>query len=121
MPDPHRVAGVDIWSKRWVAVILNGGRFEAVAHDKALKDLVAGLGDVEVIGIDIPIGCPTGKKPRPADLEAKKFIGPKLASAVFLTPTKIVLEQPTRAKAIASRSRCYESEAGSAPSSLCGR
>ena len=53
--------------------------------------------DVEVIGVDIPIGLPL-TEPRRADLLARKFVGPRWP-AVFLTPPRAVLEAGTYAEA----------------------
>ena len=53
--------------------------------------------DVDVIGVDIPIGIPETE--RPADTAARKAVGPR-ASSVFATPPRAALEAPTFAEAV---------------------
>src|SRR5205814_787729 len=55
------------------------------------------LVDAQVVAVDIPIGLPTSG-PRPADLAARRFVGPR-ASSVFTTPQRAVLEAPSYAEA----------------------
>ena len=65
-----RVAGVDGTKKGWVAVVLEDGRF---AEDLLISPIDSPLKepyDVEVVGIDVPIGF----GPRAADVEARKFL-----------------------------------------------
>ena len=81
-----RVAGVDGTKGGWVAVVLEAGR---VAGDRLLP-LVSRFDelDVDVIGIDIPIGF--GPK-RAADAAARDFLR-GAASTVFSTPSREHLE-----------------------------
>ena len=89
-----RVAGVDGCSGGWIAAVVEGGRVDFQIH--ATFESVLSL-DVEVIGVDIPIGLPL-TEPRRADLLARTFVGPRWP-AVFLTPPRAVLEAATYAEA----------------------
>lgn len=77
------VAGVDVWKSKWVGVVLEGGRYREALVDKDFSSLVVRLGEVHVIGVDMPIGLPGSGEARSADAEARKFVGPKRASSVF--------------------------------------
>jgi predicted RNase H-like nuclease len=92
-----RVAGIDGWRRGWVAVVLQGGAVESVIGRRDLAGCVAALGDVTVVGVDIPIGLPE-MPPRTADLEAKRRLG-RRASTVFMTPSRAVLAEPSYAAA----------------------
>jgi len=50
-----RVLGVDGCRKGWLGVVLDDGRCEAVFAPR-IADLAAGVGPVDGIGIDMPIG-----------------------------------------------------------------
>ncbi len=97
-----RVVGIDACRKGWIAVVLDRDR---PAQGRFLTDLDAfadAVGEVEAVGIDIPIGLPaTGR--RRADEEARQLLGPR-RNSVFLTPPREVLTAPTHAEASA-RSR----------------
>lgn len=84
------VAGVDGCKAGWVAVILRDGRFQTAGVFPRLLELTRQLPHLHVIAVDIPIGLPA-KDPRRADVEARRFIGPR-RSSVFLTPPRPVLE-----------------------------
>jgi len=88
-----RVAGVDGCRGGWLAGVLEDGRIAEVRVVRRFADVLAL--DVQVIGVDIPIGIPTSK-PRAADLAARALAG----SAVFLTYPRWVLEAPTHADAV---------------------
>ncbi|MDH3305903.1 MAG: DUF429 domain-containing protein [Acidimicrobiia bacterium] len=77
------VIGIDGWKGGWVAVVLDGGRFEAAFCVPDIASLDAHYGDVAAVGIDMPIGFPTDG-PRRSDVEARKFVGPR-GSSVFTT------------------------------------
>ena len=64
-------AGIDAYRGGWVAIVLEDGRFVDAPVAVTLADLVAGLGPVEAIGVDIPIGLPV-HGPRAADVEARE-------------------------------------------------
>lgn len=83
-----RVTGIDGYGRgAWVAVVVEGGRFSHALAGRSLAVLLPPLGDVAVIGIDLPIGLPDGATPRTADLLARRRLGTR-ASTVFLTPPR---------------------------------
>ena len=73
------VAGADVAKGRWVIVVLEDGRFKRAQVAEHLIQLRARIGPVEILALDIPIGLPQGGSdwPRPADLGARDFIGPR--------------------------------------------
>jgi predicted RNase H-like nuclease len=72
-----------------VAIVLEAGRFARDALFRAVETDFGTLGDVAVIGIDVPIGF----GPRRADAAARSFLT-GAASTVFPTPTRELLGQP---------------------------
>ena len=87
-----RVVGLDACRGKWLAVVLNEGRFdEARLSDAA--DLVARWPDTAAIGVDIPIGLPETPL-RKADRAARHFVGERHPT-VFPTFPEFVLEAPT--------------------------
>jgi uncharacterized protein DUF429 len=94
-PLPLRSAGVDIATGGWAVVVLEGYRVIDVFRCETFADAL--LVDVEVIGVDIPIGIPD-HSPRQADVAARRFVGAR-GPAVFPTPVRRVLEAPTYAQA----------------------
>jgi predicted RNase H-like nuclease len=82
-----RVAGVDGTKGGWVAVVLEDGRFSSDRLLRQVEADFAELGDVEVVGIDVPIGF----GPREADRAARAFLS-GAASTVFSTPPRELLE-----------------------------
>ena len=100
-----QVAGVDGCPKGWIAIVLEGGRFERAEFASTFSELLIHLTDPQVIAVDIPIGLPDGSEPRAADIEARKLLG-RRGSSVFATPPRVVLEAPSFAEANAlSRER----------------
>jgi predicted RNase H-like nuclease len=91
------VAGIDGYRRGWVAIVLEGGRFQTALAMPRLATLVAMLGKASSIGVDIPIGLPE-RGPRPADIEARRFVGPR-RSSVFPTLPRAVWEAPDLAAA----------------------
>jgi predicted RNase H-like nuclease len=81
------VLGVDGWRGAWVGAVLDGR--SAVLH--ALPDAAAVLAvpDVEVIGIDMPIGL-SDDGARSCDTAARKRLG-RAGSSVFPAPVRPVL------------------------------
>jgi predicted RNase H-like nuclease len=91
------VLGVDGWRGRWVGALLDGRS----VHLLDLADAVAVLAvpDVEVVGIDMPIGLPDDR-PRVCDDEARTLLRPHgAASSVFPTPVRAVLATDDYAEA----------------------
>jgi predicted RNase H-like nuclease len=92
---PARVAGVDLARGGWAVVVLEDKRIvDAFRCDSFAAALRV---EAVVIGVDIPIGIPEAG-PRPADVAARRFVGPR-ASSVFTTPIRPVLEAPSYAEA----------------------
>ncbi len=90
------VLGVDGFSGGWVVVGLSAsGRLTRTGVVEPFSELT-GL-DVDVIGVDIPIGCPVSP-PRSCDTEARRLLGPR-RSSVFATPPLDVLEAATYGEA----------------------
>ena len=83
------VAGIDGTKGGWVAVILEDGRFVGDAVLRPVETDFRELGDVDVIGVDVPIGF----GPRLADAAARAYLV-GAASTVFSTPSRDVLEVP---------------------------
>ena len=87
------VVGADAFPGGWICVAVDGA---GVAGIGAFAQLALALGrwpGTAVLGVDIPIGLPTAGERRRADLEARRFVGPRWAS-VWLTPPRQVLETP---------------------------
>lgn len=95
--------GVDGSPDGWVAVALEDGGTTRAAHGPTLEAVAAQLPDAAGFGVDIPIGLPR-RAPRRADVEARRFLGPRQAS-VFLTPVRAALEAPSHAEASAASRR----------------
>jgi predicted RNase H-like nuclease len=89
------VLGVDGWRGRWVAARLED---RAVALS-LLEDAAAVLAvpDVEVVGIDMPIGL-SDDGVRLCDVEARRRLG-RAGSSVFPTPVRAVLATDDYAEA----------------------
>jgi predicted RNase H-like nuclease len=91
------VVGVDGWRGAWVAARLDGRSVKL----SVLPDTVAVLEvpDVEVIGIDMPIGL-SDDGVRTCDVEARRLLGPA-GSSVFPAPVRPVLATHSYADACA--------------------
>src|SRR5262249_8842270 len=76
-------AGVGGCAGGWVAVRLRDGSWDGYEDFATFADLLARLTSAAAIGVDIPIGLPLSY-PRPADVAARKFVGPR-GSSVFPT------------------------------------
>jgi predicted RNase H-like nuclease len=90
-------AGVDACRGGWVAVLVEDGRYTGSLLESRFELLLELLASAAAIGVDIPIGLPI-VGPRAADLEARKFVGPR-RSSVFPTPTREALAAATYAEA----------------------
>ena len=84
-----RVAGVDGTKGGWVAIVLDGGRYERDHLIRPIESNFAELADCAVVAIDVPIGF----GPRAADAAAREFLS-GAASTVFSTPPRALLESP---------------------------
>jgi predicted RNase H-like nuclease len=90
-----RAAGVDMAGGGWAVVVLEDNRVVEAFRSESFAEAL--LVEAEVVGVDIPIGIPEAG-PRPADVEARRFVGAR-GSSVFPTPVRKVLEAPTYAEA----------------------
>lgn len=87
-----KVAGIDGCKKGWIAVLLEGKTIVEVKGFKDFEAVVGGLGGVEFIGIDIPLGLPvTGD--RKADILARERLGSRW-NTVFMALPRNVLKAP---------------------------
>ena len=93
-----RVAGAHVWKGKWIVVVLDDGRFERAFIASDIVTAVGELDDCVAIAVDMPIGLPTAGESRPADLQARAFVGPR-RSSVFPTPSAELLECASAADA----------------------
>ena len=93
-----RVAGADIWRGRWVVVVLNDRRFERVFLSPTIGAALDELSEARVIGVDMPISLPEHGRPRPADVQAREYVGRRWQS-VFMTPPIELLSLSSQAEA----------------------
>lgn len=94
-----KVIGLDACKEGWVAVTLIDGKLISIKVIGDLEDFLAHSSGASAIGIDIPIGLPDSS-PRAADVEARRFVGPRWQS-VFFTPPRQALTCATHAEATA--------------------
>lgn len=87
-----RVAGIDAYRRGWVAIVVEDGRFAAAHAGPRLDALITDLGDVAVVGVDIPIGLPE-RGLREADALARAFVGPR-RNSVFVAAPRAVWDAP---------------------------
>jgi predicted RNase H-like nuclease len=92
------VLGVDAYKGGWVALSLEGDVVRGCQLYDHISDLIRDHRDAGVIVVDIPIGLPE-RGPRQADVEARRFVGPR-RSSVFPTPPRAVLEAATYEDAV---------------------
>lgn len=76
--------------KGWVGIALRDGRFEAAHLFATLRDAVS-REEFACIGVDIPI-LRGDVFPRPADVAARRRVGPARMSSVFLAPPLAVFD-----------------------------
>jgi predicted RNase H-like nuclease len=100
IPHHHLVqaVGADVFKGRWVAVVLDDGRFSAAGLFDTFGSLLHAFPTATAVGVDIPIGLPSGAARRPADTAARTFLGPR-RNSVFWTPPLEVLQAATHAEA----------------------
>ena len=89
------VLGVDGWRGRWVGALLEGRSVRLL--DLADVPAVLAVPDVEVVGIDMPIGL-SDDGVRACDVEARRRLG-RAGSSVFPTPVRAVLATDDYAEA----------------------
>lgn len=83
-----RVAGVDGCRGGWIALVLDSGGVSELVFRETLAELVA-LG-ADVVAVDIPIGLPRTGTRRLADVEARRFVGPRRSSVFFAPPADVL-------------------------------
>lgn len=86
-----RVAGVDVWKGRWVAIVLDDGRYEDALVYRELGAMLDALAGTEAVGVDMPLGLPLGREPRAADAAARKFIGRRASSVFSVYPRDVYM------------------------------
>jgi predicted RNase H-like nuclease len=91
------VLGVDGWRGRWVGARLDGRRVTLLILDDVAA--VLAVPDVDVIGIDMPIGL-SDDGPRRCDVAARARLG-RAGSSVFPAPLRPVLDCDDYASACA--------------------
>ncbi|MEI6736775.1 MAG: DUF429 domain-containing protein, partial [Actinomycetes bacterium] len=84
------VAGADVWKGKWVVVILDDGHFLRGFVAATFAEVIENLNDVSIIGVDIPIGLPTGADRRRSDIEARAFVGSRRSSVFFTPPAELL-------------------------------
>jgi predicted RNase H-like nuclease len=89
------VLGVDGWRGRWVGALLEGASVRLL--DLADVPAVLAVPDVEVVGIDMPIGL-SDDGVRACDVAARRRLG-RAGSSVFPTPVRAVLATDDYAEA----------------------
>jgi predicted RNase H-like nuclease len=89
------VLGVDGWRGRWVGTLLEGRSVRLL--DLADVPAVLAVPDVEVVGIDMPIGL-SDDGVRACDVQARRRLG-RAGSSVFPTPVRAVLATDDYAEA----------------------
>lgn len=95
-----KVFGVDAAAGEWLGILLVEGVYANAELQPTLADLLHLHPDATVVAVDIPIGLPRGRL-RPADTEARRFVGGDRAPTVFSTPPSEVLAVETYAAAMA--------------------
>jgi predicted RNase H-like nuclease len=92
------VLGVDAYKGGWVALVHANGAEVGCRLYGHFSELIGDHPDARIIAVDIPIGLPE-KGSRQADVEARRFVGPR-RSSVFPTPPRAVLEAPNFEEAL---------------------
>jgi Protein of unknown function (DUF429) len=78
-----KALGLDACRGKWLAVVLDEGRFDDARLASDAAALVSAWPDAAAIGVDIPIGLPETPL-READRAAREFVGER-RSSVFAT------------------------------------
>jgi len=91
-----RVVGLDGTKSGWVAVVLAGGCFAEAAAYETLAGALDANREALAFGVDMPTALPRVGGTRPAELEARRLLGPRCHS-VFLSHPSAVLDAETYA------------------------
>jgi predicted RNase H-like nuclease len=95
-----KVIGVDAAAGEWLGIMLVDGSYASAELVPTAAELLRLHPDAQVVAVDIPIGLPAGRF-RPADAEARRFIGASRAPSVFAALPAEVLAAETYADAVA--------------------
>ena len=103
LKSPIYVVGADVTRGKWVAVVLEDGRFDRAFLAPTVDDIHEQVPEAKVIAVDIPIGLSggAGDWPRACDLAAREFVGPR-RNSVFATPPRPVVDAASYEQANAS-------------------
>ena len=96
----NTVIGVDGWSDGWIGIVLYDGQFGAAHQAPTLEGVLAQVPGASVITVDMPLGL-VDRGWRDADTAAKRYLGPKKSSSVFMTPPRLAFAEDTHASASA--------------------
>lgn len=91
--DGTPVAGVDGFRDGWVVAVVRPGRVEWTLAGSAGEVLEVTDG-CAAVGVDIPLGLPSGSRRRACDVAAAAALG-RARSSVFPAPPREVLAAPT--------------------------
>ncbi|NIK50890.1 DUF429 domain-containing protein [Xanthomonas arboricola] len=91
--------GIDGAGSGWLAVWQAGDGLQFAAYP-TVAAVASALGDVAVLGVDIPIGL-SEHAPRAADVQARRFVGGRRACSIFAAPLRGMLHAPTQVEASA--------------------
>lgn len=83
IPVSDLVVGVDGTREGWVAAGLQAGEIRFVHLWPRLVDLLKEYSAAGIVAVDIPLGLPSGREPREADLEARRFLSRARRGSVF--------------------------------------
>lgn len=95
----HHCAGVDGARSGWIRVWEAGDALK-FAYYATVTELAAALRNVDVLGVDIPLGL-SEHAPRAADVQARRFVGGRRACSIFAAPLRGILQAETQAEASA--------------------
>ncbi|WP_115043184.1 DUF429 domain-containing protein [Xanthomonas arboricola] len=91
--------GIDGAGSGWLAVWQAGDGLQFAGY-RTVAAVASALGDVAVLGVDIPIGL-SEHAPRAADVQARRFVGGRRACSIFAAPLRGMLHAPTQVEASA--------------------
>ncbi len=95
----HHCVGVDGARSGWIAV-WEVDEALAFAYYATVAELTVALRDVEVLGVDIPLGL-SEHASRAAEVQARRFVGGRRACSIFAAPLRDILQAETQAEASA--------------------
>ncbi len=95
----HHCVGVDGARIGWIAV-WEAGDALAFAYYATVAELTVAVRDVDVLGVDIPLGL-SEHASRAAEVQARRFVGGRRACSIFAAPLRGILQAETQAEASA--------------------